>query len=70
MALKVRQLFFFPAVTVVFCGGCLAFLEDFSVMFPDYSLCDVCVAITYLYSMINSIIEGTFAYVNTEMGIS
>ena len=29
---------FFAAVRVVFLGGCLASLEDFSVVFLDYSL--------------------------------
>ena len=44
LALEVRQLFFrgqssfFPAVTVVFRGGCLACLEDFSVAFLDCGL--------------------------------
>ena len=44
MALEVRHLFFrgqsffFLAVTVVFRGGCLACLEDFSVVFLDYGL--------------------------------
>ena len=45
MTLEVRQLlfrgqscFFFPAVTVVSRGGCLACLEDFSVVFLDYGL--------------------------------
>ena len=44
MTLEVRQLFFrgqgffFTAVTVVFRGGCLACLEDFSVVSLDYGL--------------------------------
>ena len=45
MTLEVRQLFFrgqsfflFSAVTVVIPGGCLACLEDFSVVFLDYGL--------------------------------
>ena len=43
MTLEVRQLFsedsrFFPAITVVFRGGCLACLENFSVVFLDYGL--------------------------------
>ena len=52
-----RALFFvFPAVTVVFCGGCLAFLEYFSLMFLDYGLCVVCVAITNLYVVFGEIL--------------
>ena len=33
-----RTVVFFPAVTVVFHGGCLACLENFSVVFLDYGL--------------------------------
>ena len=53
MTLEVRQLsfrgqsFLFPAV--VFRGGCLAFLEDFSVLFLDNGLYVVCAAITNFY---------------------
>ena len=32
------QSFFFSAVTVVLCGGGLACLEDFSVVFLNYGL--------------------------------
>ena len=40
---------FFPAVTVVFHGGCLACFEDFSVVLLNYGLQVVCAAIAYLY---------------------
>ena len=33
-----RIVIFSPAVTVVFHGGCLACLKDFSVVFLDYGL--------------------------------
>ena len=33
-----RAVVFFPSVTVVFRGGCLACLEDFSVVFLNYGL--------------------------------
>ena len=33
-----RAVVFFPAVTFVFSGGCLACLEDFSVVLPNYGL--------------------------------
>ena len=55
MALEVRllffrgQSFFFPAVTVVFRGRCLACLEDFSVVFLNYGLWVVYAAITNFY---------------------
>ena len=44
MTLELRQLFFrgqwffFPAVTVVFRGGCLACFKNFSVVLLDYGL--------------------------------
>ena len=40
MVAKILQ--FFPAVTVVFLTGCLACLEDFSVVFLDYGLDVAC----------------------------
>ena len=33
-----RAVVFFPAITFVFSGGCLACLEDFSVVLPNYGL--------------------------------
>ena len=33
-----RTVVFFPAVTIVFRGGCLASLENFSVVLLDYGL--------------------------------
>ena len=44
-----RAVVFFPAVTVVFRGGCLACLEDFSVALLNYGMQVVCAAITYFY---------------------
>ena len=41
-----RAVVFFPAVTIVFCGGCFACLEDFSVVLLNYGLQVVCAAIT------------------------
>ena len=44
-----REVVCFPAVTVVFRGGCLACFEDFSVVLLNYSLQVVCAAITDFY---------------------
>ena len=41
-----RAVIFFPAVTFVFSGGCLACLKDFSVVLLNYGLWVVCAAIT------------------------
>ena len=46
---KGQSFFFFPAVTVVFRGGCLACLEDFSFVFLNCGLLVVCAAITNFY---------------------
>lgn len=44
-----RAVVFFPAVAVVFRGGCLACFEDFSVVLLNYGLQVVCAAITDFY---------------------
>ena len=46
-----RAVVFFSAVTVVLCGGCLACLEDFSIVFLNYGLQVVCAAITNFYAV-------------------
>ena len=61
-------MFFFPAVTVVFRGGCLACFEDFSVVFLYYGLLVVCAAIINLHVVFieNLVVPDIFRKMFTE----